>query len=189
MTEKPQMSEQEASWHEHLAGMRAKAEARQSGADPLAMEAVATGCMGPVQVGRFTLRPASAGTRHTLRRIALEFVSWANALGIPKAADHEPNGYREIIELGLSTLVFGDPLQTMIRLELGKLEELVLEAEAIMFDTPLEIQEQLERHFEKEMRRIKDLTRSEPEPQAKKKPDPEAPGASNETPIPAEATI
>ena len=54
-TTKPEMSRHEASWHEHLAGMRAAEAARKLGSNPAATDALATATAGPVTVGGFVL--------------------------------------------------------------------------------------------------------------------------------------
>jgi hypothetical protein len=184
---KPEMCAQEASWHQHMAGMRASAEARKQGSNPAATAALATATAGPVRIGRFTLHPASEGTVWTLKRLAREFAAWADVLGMPSAPEGGELGSRELLELGLSTLAFADARGTWQRLELGQLEQIIVEAECLMFDTPVAELRQLEQHFQKQMQAIRDLTPdAEPAP---KKPQPaDGNGTSPATPIPAEAT-
>ena len=185
-TSLPEMSRHEASWHEHLAGMRASAAARKQGGDPAAITALATATAGPVLIGTFKLWPASQGTVWTLQRVAREFSAWANALGMPKAGDHEPDGTREILELGLSTLVFADSLRVWHMLETGRLEDLISEAEQLMWEVPVDVYRSLENHFDREMGRIRRL---HTEDAPKKKPATQAEsGTSPVIPIPPTAT-
>lgn len=180
-TQLPEMSRHEASWHEHLAGMRAGAAARRQGGDPQAIAALATATAGPVHIGEFILHPASQGTVWTLQRVAREFHEWANALGMPIASATEPDGTREILELGLSTLVFADSLRAWQLMEAGKLEDLISEAEQIMWSVPVDIYRALENHFDREMARIRGLN---PDEAPKKKPmETDASGTSPVTPI------
>ena len=90
--------------------------------------------------------------------VAREFKVWADALGMPSAAEGAENGTRELLELGLSTLVFCDARETFMTLERGDLEGLILRADKLMFATPVEVTKQLEAHFQKQMQRIRDLT-------------------------------
>lgn len=184
----PEMSRHEASWHEHMAGMRAAAAARKQGGDPAAIEAIASATAGPVEIGGHRLHPASEGTVWTLRRVAREFAAWAERVGMPAAADDEPDGTREMLELGLSTLVFCDSLRCWNLLEAGRLESLILEAEELMWATPVRVYRELENHFHREMDRIRALSTSAGEPPPKKPMAADASGTSTGTPIPPEAT-
>lgn len=152
------MSRHEASWHEHLAGMRAAEAARKTGSNPAATDALATATAGPVEIGGFVLEPASRGTVWTLRRAAREFVAWANALGMPRSADDAELGTREMIELGLSTLIFCDARACWMDMETGKLEELIARADALMWTVPVDVITKLESHFRAQMHRISELT-------------------------------
>lgn len=183
----PEMSRHEASWHEHMAGMRAAAAARKQGGDPAAIEAIASATAGPVEIGGHRLYPASEGTVWTLRRVAREFAAWAARVGMPAAAENEPDGTREMLELGLSTLVFCDSLRCWNLLELGKIETLIVEAEELMWAKPVSVYRELEQHFHREMERIRSLSTTEvPAP---KKPMPaDASGTSTGMPTPPEAT-
>lgn len=162
------MSRQEASWHEHLAGMRAAEKARAQGGNPAAIDAVAAATCGPVRIGAFEIYPPTEGTVWTLKRLAREFAAWADALGMPSAADGEDNGSREMLELGLSTLAFVDSRQTFQYLEAGRLEDLILRAEKLMWETPVEVTKQLSAHFESGMARLRELNSGDEE--APKKP-------------------
>lgn len=183
MTEKPKMSRQEASWHEHLAGMRATEKARQDGGNSGARNAVAAGTAGPVNIGGFDLYPPTEGTVWTLKRLAIEFAAWADALGMPVAAEGELNGTREMLELGLSTLAFCDARGTFLALECGRLDELIVRADSLIFDTPIEITKALSAHFEKGMRAIRELSADE-EGVPKKPLTADGNGVSPATPIP-----
>ena len=176
------MSRHEASWHEHMAGMRAAAAARKQGGDPAAITALAAATAGPVIVGGFALHAASQGTVWTLQRVAREFADWAKRMRMPIAGDHEPDGTREILELGLSTLVFMDSMRVWHLLETGRLEDLIAEAEQLMWQVPVDIYRQLENHFDREMGRIRALRGGEEAP--KKPTPPDGSGISPVMPIP-----
>jgi hypothetical protein len=180
---KPEMSQQEASWHEHLSGMRAGEAARKQGSNPHATEALASATAGPVVIGGYTLHPASEGTIWTLKRLAREFAEWADGIGIKAAAEGEENGTRELLELGLSTLVFCDAKRCWHDLEDGNLEGLIKEAEDLMWETPVAVTKRLEAHFQRQMQAIRDLT-PEDDGTPGKSPDPAASGASPAMPIP-----
>ena len=142
--------------------------ARKIGSNPAATDALATATAGPVTVGGFILQPASRGTVWTLRRAAREFVAWANALGMPRAADADTElGTRELIELGLSTLIFCDSRACWISMEIGHLENLITRAEALMWDLPVETLAELEKHFREQMRRISELSSPEEDTRGK----------------------
>lgn len=154
----PEMSRHEASWHEHLAGMRAAEAARAQGGDPEASAAIASATAGLRRIGDHTLRPANQGTLWTLQRLAREWTKLATEIGIPPAEDPENPGTRELIELGLSTLAFCDSRQTWQALDRGELDSLVVKAEALMWETPLEIQTELQKYFTAEMDRLQQLS-------------------------------
>jgi hypothetical protein len=182
------MSRHEASWHTHLAGMRAAEAARAQGGNPHAIEAFATATAGPVILHGFTLYPATEGMVWTLKRMAREFNTWADRLGMPRAEFGEEDGTRELLELGLSTLVFCDALATWQALEMGQLESLIVKAEALMWQAPVAVAMDLAAHFKKQMRVIRDLTPGEED--APGKPPETAgngisPGMPTPPPVPA----
>jgi len=174
----PEMSRHEASWHEHVAGMRAADHARHEGGDPAATAALATATAGTRQIGPFTVRPASQGTVWALRRIAREWQVYADARNLPSTGDPTNPGTRELIELGLAVLAFCDARATWLALDNGELASLVSRAEDMMWNLPVEIQMQLQAHFTGEMDRIKDLTPGEEENGKKPQPQPAAAGSS-----------
>ena len=163
----PEMSRQEASWHEHLAGMRAAEKARKQGADPTARNAVAAATAGPVTIGGYELYPATEGTVWTLKRLAVEFAAWAERHEMLSAREGEPNGTREMLELGLSTLAFCDSRGTFLALEAGMLEDLIVQADAMIWEMPVATTQALAKHFEKGMQAIRDLSAAEEEPPKK----------------------
>lgn len=180
----PEISAQEASWIEHLAGMRARAAARKQGGNPLAETALASVTCGPREIGGFTVYPATEGTVWTLRRVAREFKAWADGIGMPVAGDGEPDGTREMLELGLTTLVFMDARKAWMALEAGSLEELIVAAERLFWNTPLCEQRELEAHFRQQMDFIRGLS-GDGEAVKKKSPETDGCGVSRETPNPA----
>jgi hypothetical protein len=188
-TPKPEMSRHEASWHEHLAGMRAAEAARKQGGDPEVITAIASATAGPLQIGPHTLRPASQGTIWTLQRVAREWQAYADARAIPASGDAQNPGTREMLELGLATLAFCDARETWRTLDRGELETLIARAEELMWETPADVQLALQAHFTREMERIGRLAPAEDTPAKKPHPAPEMPtGSSPAAPIPAAAT-
>jgi hypothetical protein len=183
----PEMSQQEASWHTHLAAMRAQETARNQGANPHAVAAFATATAGPVTIAGYTLHPASQGTVWTLKRVATDFTAWADRLGIPTATTPESPGTREMLELGLTTLVFCDSRQCWIDLETGKLEQLISRADAMIWNVELTDLLALQTHFQTQMARIGALSGEEEAP-GKPQPQPAASGPSPVMPIPPRAT-
>jgi hypothetical protein len=189
MDHKPEMSRQEYSWHKHLAGMRAADAARNQGANPATIDALASVTAGPVTIGGFTLHPATRGLQWTLQRLAREFALYAIAHNLPDDHGGEYLTSRELIELGLSTLAFADPLATWQALEAGDLKTLIRRADALAWETPVEITQELEKHFRREMDRISSLAGDDEEdtpkkPQALAEPPS---GASPASPIPPPA--
>lgn len=152
------MSRQEASWHEHVAGQRAAAAARQTGADPAALDAVARATMGPVAIAGLTLRPASEGTFITLRKCAAMFAAHADATGLPHATSPENPGERELYELGLASLVFADARRVFRALTAGQLPALMEEAMEMIFGLSLADRVALSRHIETQMAEINRLS-------------------------------
>lgn len=185
--ELPPMTAQEASWHEHIAGMRAGEAARAAGANPAAVAAVAAATAGPVAVAGMPLESASQGTIWTLQRAAREYAALADAQGLAPAADPARPGTRELIELGLTTLIFMDARGVWKLLDAGGLPDLIARAEAIMWDMPLAANLALQAHFNREMNRIRDLTGgADPDAGAEKKTRPTAgPSPAMPTPPPA----
>lgn len=177
MDPKPEMSRHEASWHIHLAGMRAAAAAKKSGGNIDAIEALATATAGPRDIAGLQVYPATEGTVFTLKRIAREFNAWADSIGMPRAAAGEPNGHRELLELGLSTLAFMDALATWTALDTEGIEPLVLRAETLIFRVEISTQRALEDHFTREMARIRALTQDE-DPAPKKSEEADGSGIS-----------
>jgi hypothetical protein len=177
------MSRQEASWHEHVAGQRASAAARQTGADPAALDAVARATMGPVVIAGLTLRPASEGTFITLRKCAAMFAAHADALGLPHATSPQNPGERELYELGLASLVFADARRVFRALTAGQLPALMEEAMELIFGLPLADRVALSLHIETQMAEINrlsgaaatDATPGKPEPTASPEPIPPPP--------------
>jgi len=161
MDPKPEMSAREASWHVHLAGMRASAEAKKKGGNIDAIEALASATAGPRMIAGMPIYPATEGTVFTLRRIAREFNAWADGIEMPRAGAGQPNGHRELLELGLSTLTFMDSLAVWTALDAEGIEPLIVRAETLIFRVEIEIQRQLEDHFTREMARISELSGSD----------------------------
>jgi hypothetical protein len=181
MTNKPEMSAQEASWHEHLAGMRAAEKARKDGGNPDAVAALATATAGPVTLAGYDLYPASQGTIWTLKRVAREFTAWADALGMPVSADPDAPGTREMIELGLATLVFADSQHCWVDLESGKLEELITRADAMIWKVEISDLLGLQNHFQSQMERLGKLSSGDEAPTPGKLPLAEPSGSSPAT--------
>jgi hypothetical protein len=189
-TDLPAMSSHEASWHEHIAGMRAGEAARAAGANPAAVAAVAAATAGPAVVGGMRLESASQGTIWTLQRAAREYAALADAQGLAPAADPARPGTRELIELGLTTLIFMDARGVWKLLDAGGLPDLIARAEAIMWDMPLAANLALQAHFNREMSRIRELTGgADPDAGAEKKTSQPMPatGPSPAPPIPPPA--
>jgi hypothetical protein len=178
----PEMSQQEASWHTHLAAMRAQETARNQGANPHAVDAFAAATAGPQMVHGFSLAPATEGTIWTLKRVAREFKAYADALGMPSAGPSEEDGTRELLELGISTLVFCDARQCFMDLEGGRLEAIIARADTLMWSIPLHVSRDLAEHFSREMQRIRNLTPDDEATLPGKLP--EGNGTSPATPIP-----
>ena len=184
----PEMSAQEASWHEHLAGLRAADTAREQGSDTAATEALASATAGPTTIAGRPLQQATQGTIWTLQRVAREYARWARDHGIEPSASPDEPGTRELIELGLATLVFCDARACWRELDVGNLALLISRAEDMMWRMPLSDQMALQAHFATEMDRIRHLSGG-PDPEPKKKPLAPLmpPGPSNEMPIPPPA--
>ncbi len=178
----PEMSSQEASWHEHLAGMRAGDAARNQGADPAAVAAFASATAGPVTLSGRRLQQASQGTIWTLQRVAREFAAWADNIGLPHADDPEQPGTRELLELGLATLVFCDARLCWRMLDSHQLAELTQQAEDMMWEMPISEQLALQAHFRGEMDRIRSLSGGGGD--TEKKTPPPMVGASSAMPTP-----
>jgi hypothetical protein len=178
------MSRQEASWHEHLAGMRAAEAARKQGGNPAAIDALATATAGPVRIAGFDLYPASQGTIWTLKRVARQFTAWADRMGMPIATDPDDPGTREMIELGLATLVFCDSQQCWIDLETGKLEELIARADHLIWKVGVNDLLGLQDHFQTQMARLGQLSADDEEPTPGKLQPVGANGISPETATP-----
>lgn len=180
----PAMSAQEASWHEHLAGMRAADAARAQGADPAAIAAFAAATAGPVTIAGRVLEQASQGTIWTLQRIAREFTDWADAKGLPVSPDPDKSpGTRELIELGIATLVFIDSRTIWTALDEGRAQEIYRQAENMMWEIPLAEQLVLQRHFRAEMDRIRVISGDDAPAPEKKTAPPVQPGVSSAMPI------
>lgn len=185
------MSRQEASWHEHLAGMRATEKARSQGGNPAAIDAVAAATAGPVEIAGFLLQPASQGTIWTLKRVAREFTAWADSLGMPVSTNPDAPGTREMIELGLATLIFCDSRQSWIELESGRLEALISRADALIWTVGINDLLALQNHFQVQMDRLGALTPNDeettpgklnPAPVSGSLPDPATPPAAVDLP-------
>lgn len=186
MDTKPEMSRQEYSWHKHLAGMRAADAARNQGANPAAVDAIASASAGPVIIGGIKLGRATQGAVWTLQRVAREFAEYADANGLHPSTDPTSPGTRELIELGLATLVFCDARNCWVDLDSGNLAKLILRADEMMWDMPIEDQLALQAHFTAEMERIKRLSPEEEETPGKSQLPPS--GNSPKAPIHPEGT-
>lgn len=159
----PQMSRHEASWHEHLAGMRAAEKAREQGGNPEAIAAIASATAGPVVIAGYVLQRAGQGTIWTLQRLAREFAAFADAHGLENSTDPAEPGNREMLELGLATLAFCDARGCWQDLDAGRLSSLILRADEMMWSMPIETQLALQAHFTSEMDRIRKLSPGEEE--------------------------
>lgn len=186
----PEMSRHEASWHEHMAGMRAAQEARASGGNPATAEALAHATAGPLDIGGFHIQPCSQGTIWTLQRLAREFAIYADLHHLHSSPDPDAPGERELIELGLATLAFCDARQCWKDLSSGRLPQLILRAEELMWATPLEIQMELQKHFQEQMERVRALSPGADAPAGpeKKTPQETPAGVSPAVPNPPMAT-
>ena len=180
----PEMSAQEASWHEHLAGMRASDAARAQGADVTATDAFASATAGPVTIAGRPLQQATQGTIWTLQRVAREFSKWAESQGVSPAANPDEPGTHELIELGLATLVFCDARVCWQLLDGGEIGLLIRRAESIVWEMPLADQIALQSHFAAEMDRIRSLSGgATPDSKKNHQPQPMPHGLSSVTPI------
>lgn len=175
------MSEQEASWHEHMAGMRAGESARTEGADPNAVAAVAAVTAGPVHIADLTLRPANQGTIWTLQRVGREFQNECARRRLSAET-------QDLLDTGLSLLIFQDARRVWRMLDAGQLATLFDEADALMWERSLETQAALKRHFRREMDRIAALTGDADEDATPGKPM-QASGALPATPPPQVQTV
>jgi len=184
----PEMSRHEASWHEHLAGMRAAEKARAQGGNPEAIDAIASATAGPVEIGGFILQPASQGTVWALQRLAREFGDYADSIGLKASDDPASPGNRELIELGLATLVFCDSRECWMKLDAGQLFALIVRADEIMWSTPIETQIKLQAHFTSEMDRIHKLSPGEEDALGKLQ-NPEESGILQGAEIPPAETV
>lgn len=184
------MTAQEASWHEHLAGVRASEDARAEGSNPAAVTAFASATAGPVILAGRSLQPASQGTLWTLQRVAREFARWADANNLPASLDpHAAPGTRELIELGLATLVFCDARHVWRQLDAGRHADLFAAAEEMMWAMPLPEQLQLQAHFRSQMDAISALSGdAEEDTPEKKLPPAPLPSPAMPTPLPAPAS-
>lgn len=165
--------------------MRAADAARKQGGNPTAIDALAGATAGPVTIAGFTLKPATEGTIWTLKRVAREFRAWADGLGMPHATGPE-NGTREMLELGLSTLVFADARACWIQIEEGNFPALISQADTIMWEMDLATTRALEAHFQKQMESIRALT-PDAEDRPGKPPETGENGTSPEMPTQPEA--
>lgn len=179
----PEMTAQEASWHEHLAGVRASEDARAEGSNPAAVTAFASATAGPVILAGRSLQPASQGTLWTLQRVAREFARWADENNYTASADPDAPGTRELIELGLATLVFCDARHVWRQLDAGRHADLFASAEEMMWAMPLPEQLQLQAHFRAQMDAISALSGGSEEDTPEKK----LPQAAS--PLPAMPTL
>lgn len=185
---KPKITAAEASWHEHIAGQRAAEAARSQGANPDATAAVATATAGPAVIAGHTLQPASQGTVWALQRAAGMFEAWAEERNLQHSPDPAAPGTRELLELGLTTIVFMHPRRAWLEMERGDFPALIARADALVWDLPLADAMSLREHFEREMATIRRLAGEEDEDPAAKKPRPDGLSAANPTPPPAEAS-
>lgn len=182
---RPQMSSTEASWHETQAGLRAKEHAAEQGGDLNAQVAIADVTSKLKVVGRYTLKPVSQGTVHTLKKVASEFEAYAIAEGIHTTGDMQNPGMKELLELGIAVLVFAD----VKRCYSMSIDDLRYEAEDLIFDMPLEESMELSEHFNVEMARMNTLSGNEEAPPAGSMPGkPQTPplvqpGASSPFPV------
>ena len=185
MNTKPEMSRQEASWHEHIAGIRAEEKARAEGGDTAAIAAIANATVGPVTIAGHTLAPASQGTVWTLQRLARDFQAYAdtNGLATPEAMASPTN---QLVQLGLTLLVFLNPRAVWRDLETGKLADLIARADDMMWSMPLTDQVALQSHFRAQMAAINALAPEEDLPGKSLTEDPSSitSGTSPETPTP-----
>lgn len=67
--QKPEITERQAKWHVHTAGIQAQEEARAAGAAPEAMEAVMDAASGGRHIGRHVIPPVHAGLMIMLGRL------------------------------------------------------------------------------------------------------------------------
>mgnify|MGYP000224030637 CR=1 FL=1 len=159
-TNKPTMSNTEASFHEVVAGNRAKAEAEASGGNQAAIEAVANATLEHRVVAGYELKPASQGTIFVLQEVARRFEEYCKTNPMHSSGDPKFPGSKELLEIGLSVLVFADPRRIFKDVQDGKIEELRYEAEEIIWTLPAEKAKLLNDHFTTEMDRLNQLSGS-----------------------------
>jgi hypothetical protein len=154
---KPLMSSTEASWHETQAGQRAKAETLASGADNMAMQTIADCTLPPNVVAGYEIKPATLGTINALQEVARAFEKFAVELNLHSSDNPNTPGMRQLVEIALAVMVFSDAKRCYQMVRALKIEDLYYEAEAMVWDMPIEIAMSLTQHFAAEMDRVKKL--------------------------------
>lgn len=145
---KPVMSQQEASWHEHIAGLRAAEVARNQGEDPALIEAVVDATLPRPEVAGFQIKPATKGTLMAISRLAKQLLAYAKANDLSPSPNRNQPGELEMLEMAFMIMVFSEPKMIYRDTKDSLPAYLIAEAERLIFDVPalemLKIQEQLE---------------------------------------------
>lgn len=181
------MSRTEASWHETQAGMRAAAAARAAGEDPQLVAAVVDSTLPRMEVGRYVVKPATKGTVMAIQRVAPLLLEWAESQGMAPAPNPAIPGELEMLETAFTIMVFADPRRIYRETAAGLPQDLIAEAEALVWEMPATQMVPLQDALEREMRAV-GLTGPSEDDQAEPRPGkPEAesvPSSERRTPPP-----
>lgn len=172
--QKEEMSNQEASWHSHVAGQRATAEATDEGANPSAIQALINASDGGLRVGGLVLRPATKGTVFTLQEIAKAFASYADVQRIPSID-------RTILEDNIAIVVFVDALRAHQRFVAQGITALIKDADALQWKVNMRDAVRIQKYVMEQMQVMQSITGPSADEDSPGKHMPETPaGASLE---------
>lgn len=149
---KPQMSKKEASWHETMAGLRAKVAAQAEGAAPSNIQALLdSSTQDEVKIGPVTLKRATKGTGLTLTKMGADINAFFDA-------NNTGDDMRDAIGDGLVAIIFMDSEAAYRRWKEQGIEPFIIEAHDLYFSLDLHAAAAIQRHCMEQMALIAKLS-------------------------------
>lgn len=146
------ISEQEADWHAHKAGVRASHEAAKADSS-LALEALDSATPAVIKaIGGWELHPVTIGTSIEQGRLA-EFLK-----GLPVPQDDAERMERDLLEIALMQMLYADTRRFRKMRSDGGWDALVDEANRLNYDEPYEGRLLLAEHLGKSIALIESLS-------------------------------
>lgn len=182
--EKPVMSQKEASWHELRAGQRAAAQAQAQGEDPKLVEAVVNATVSRPAICHYEIKPATKGTIMAISRLALHLQAFADERGWKPSDNPNLPSELDLYEMAFMIMIFDDAKRIYSATAEALPDELIEEADSMIFDMSVHEVRRLQDMLEVELTAIGMVAPSEEEAATPGKQSAPSPSSEEKTPLP-----